>query len=104
MEIDTHMSKALVLRSRLPEEVLEKIETEYLRPHCLKTIGIFSELWRQDMVRELRRVIAYASHLCHPWEQAPWDWTDEQCLHYFPNVCLHFRRDRRRAVYWPAKP
>lgn len=85
------MSKVWLLRSRLKDpDLCDYIDRKFLRPHDLDLIRTDACVNRVFMLGELETIIRYSQNLCHPWQHAPWDWEDPQCIQYFGNICFHF--------------
>ncbi len=87
------MSKALILRSVISDELINFIDEVFLRPHCLQDLKKKAMYHYSNMLSELNKVITHAFNLCHPWEPIAWNWEDKDCVRYFANVCLHYKQD-----------
>lgn len=96
------MSKACILRSKIPEDIQLRIEKCHLRPHCLQTLKANTHFNYAKVLGELKLVIDYASSLAHPWyggNYISWNWEDVQCIEYFADICLHYNRHKYELLH-----
>ena len=91
-EYKSNMSKAHILRSRLPEDLVLRIDRHYLRSHCLATLKLDAHCNYSEVLGELDQKIEFAGRLSHPWFGElgiPWNWEDTPCTEHFVDVCLN---------------
>ena len=91
-EYKSNMSKAHILRSRLPEDLVLRIDRHYLRSHCLATLKLDAHCNYSEVLGELDQKIEFAGRLSHPWFgelSIPWNWEDTPCTEHFVDVCLN---------------
>ena len=73
-------SKALVLRGRLPAEVIAVIEG-ILRPHDMRRLQLEAKLMQALLLAELEMKLQHLTLQVKPWPPlAMWDWEDTDCI------------------------
>ena len=83
------MSKALLLRSKIPmREVLNLIET-HLRPHDMNVMKITAQVHYKFVLRQLQVPIQILTESWTPWSpMATWNWSDSKCIAFYRTSVL----------------